>query len=80
MFKLAFTKYIKMIRTIVIPNSKTVFFDVPQEYIGKEVEVIAFSKTDYTNAPVQTKRNVSFDALSLDTLNFKFDRDQANER
>ena len=69
-----------MIRTIVIPNSRTVFFDVPQEYIGKEVEVIAFSKTDYTNAPVQTKKIVSFDSLSLDTSGFKFDRDEANEQ
>jgi hypothetical protein len=64
----------------VIPDTQTVFFDVPQEYIGKEIEVIAFSKNDYLNTTPQSPKKVSFDALALNTLGFKFDRNEANER
>lgn len=35
-----------MIRTIVIPETKTVSFTVPKSYIGKELEIIAFAKKE----------------------------------
>lgn len=69
-----------MIRTIIIPETKTIFFEVPQEYIGKEVEVIAFSKNEYLNDAVNPPKKVSFDALTLNTSGFKFDRNESNER
>ncbi len=69
-----------MIRTIIIPETQTIFFDVPQEYIGNEVEVIAFSKNDYLNTTTPTPKKVSFEALALNTHGFKFDRNKANER
>ncbi|MBC7411854.1 MAG: hypothetical protein H7331_05300 [Bacteroidia bacterium] len=68
-----------MIRTIITPNTQTVFFDVPKEYVGKELEIIAFTKNDYLNTTTHQKQ-VSFSALSIDTKGFKFDRDEANDR
>ena len=35
-----------MVRTTIIPSNETVHFNVPKEYIGKEVEVIAFAKNE----------------------------------
>ncbi len=32
-----------MVRTIVTPNSKTIQFEIPQNYVGKKIEVIAFA-------------------------------------
>lgn len=32
-----------MIRTILTPDTKTVTFDVPENYLGKKIEVIAFA-------------------------------------
>jgi len=35
-----------MIRTILIPDTQTVTFNVPKDYIGKEVEVIVFARNE----------------------------------
>ena len=35
-----------MIRTIITPVTETVSFNVPKEYIGKKVELIAFTLND----------------------------------
>jgi len=32
-----------MVRTVVTPNNKTIHFDIPQNYVGKKIEVIAFA-------------------------------------
>jgi hypothetical protein len=69
-----------MIRTIVIPNSRTISFDVPQKYIGKEIQVIAFEKEEGIEKKQLHKKVVSFDTISIDTKKFKFNREDANER
>lgn len=69
-----------MIRTILIPDTQTVFFEVPKDYIGKEIEVIAFAKQEYMETVVLPKSNVSFLAASIDTRDFKFNRNEANDR
>ena len=35
-----------MIRTIITPHKQTITFDIPKDYIGKEIEVIAFAKDE----------------------------------
>ncbi len=67
-----------MIRTIITPDNQTVLFEIPKDYVGKEIEIIAFAKSDYTNNNL--KKLVSFNALSLNTTGYKFDRNEANER
>jgi hypothetical protein len=69
-----------MIRTIITPNTQTVSFNIPQKYIGKELQVIAFEKEEGLENKAFPKKFISFDSISIDTKNFKFSRDEANER
>ena len=72
-----------MIRTFITPNTDTfnLSLSIPKDYIGKELEVIAFTTDEGVQAAEQArKKNVSFTALSVDTKNYKFNRDEANER
>ncbi len=71
-----------MIHTKIIPNDTLVnlSFYVPIDYIGKEVDVIAFTQNEGLQSKDASKKQVSFTALSIDTKGFKFNRDQANER
>ncbi len=70
-----------MVRKTVKSNSSLVFIPIPANFIGKELEVIVFEKNEeietYKNS---NKKKVSYDALSIDTINFKFNRDEANQR
>ena len=71
-----------MIHTKIVPDSTLVnlSFYVPKEYIGKEVDVIAFTQNEGLQSKSIAEKKVSFDALSIDTKNFKFNRDEANQR
>ena len=71
-----------MIHTKIIPNDTlvNVSFYVPKDYIGKEVDVIAFTQNEGLQGKDVSKKQVSFTALSIDTKGFKFNRDEANER
>ena len=68
-----------MVRTFITPEDQNILIRVPEDYIGKQVEVIAFTlDEDSIIAPV--KKQPSFTALKLDTIGFKFNREEANER
>lgn len=69
-----------MIRTIITPNNQTISFNIPKDYIGKEIEVIAFPKDEGISKEKPPKKKVTFTALSIDTRGYKFNRDEANER
>ena len=73
--------FITMYREIIIPTDTHQVIELPEEFIGKEVEIIAF--------PVENKECIKYvfeDALKfwkknrIDMTNFKFDRIEANER
>ena len=70
-----------MVRTTIKSSSALVTIAIPPNYVGKELEVIVYDKNEglesFTNG---RKKKVSFEALSIDTINFKFNRDEANER
>lgn len=69
-----------MIRTVVTANKNRVVLALPDNYIGRQLEIIAFA----IDEPVkQTKRALAkdvFKALKFDTRGFKFNRDEANSR
>ena len=67
-----------MIRTTLIPDKQSISFDIPNDYVGKQIEIIAFASDE--GLPTLEKKKVTFNALSIDTLGFKFSRDEANER
>lgn len=68
-----------MIRTIITPDKQTISFEIPKDYIGKQIEVIAFAQ-DEGMAKEVVNKGVTFNALSIDTKGYKFNRDEANER
>jgi len=70
-----------MIRKLIKVESDKISISVPKDYIGKVMEVIAFSRDEAAaNKEVKKKKKATFNALSLDTLGFKFNRNEANER
>ena len=69
----------KMIRTIVKTNSNTLSFPIPDKYIGKELEVIAFTRDEAFEGS-KSEKKVSFTVLHTDIKNYKFSRDEASER
>ena len=64
-----------MIRTILTPSTQTISFAIPKNYVVKELEIIAFEKNEPVNSNYTLQKNVSFDALSINTKSYKFNRD-----
>ncbi len=70
-----------MIRTIVTPDKNYLSINIPEKYIGRKMEVIAFVIDEPLDDVIYTaKSSKSFSAIKLNTQGFKFDRDEANER
>ena len=42
-----------MVRTILTPDTKTVTFDIPENYLGKKIEVIAFAIDEGVEIPTK---------------------------
>ncbi len=68
-----------MVRTLITPGDQKISIRVPEDYIGKQVEVIAFTLEENSSV-TQIKKQVSFTALKLNTIGYKFNREEANER
>jgi len=69
-----------MVRTICVPESKQLVFPVPQEYVGRKVEVLIFPYEETFAVTPLKKAKARFSAVSIDTVGFKFDREEANAR
>lgn len=69
-----------MIRTFIIPDSQHLSLTIPKKYVGKELEVIVFSKREVLNDNNHVDKKVSFASIKINTKGFKFNRDEANER
>lgn len=71
-----------MIRTIITPNTDklTISLSIPRDYVGKELEVIAFTKDEGINDVTVGSKQVSFTILHVENRNYNFDRDEANRR
>ena len=68
-----------MIRTVFIPQNDNLVFYIPKEYIGKELEIIVFP-TDESLPKSLLSKKVAFNAISIDTRQHKFNREEANAR
>jgi hypothetical protein len=51
----------------------------PEAYIGRNVEIILFAVDEATQGMKKSVKR-TFDAVKLDLTNYKFDRDEANQR
>jgi hypothetical protein len=70
-----------MIRTVITPDKNFLSFNIPDKYIGKKMEVIAFAVDEPAEDVIYTtKSRKSFSAIKLNTKDYKFNRDEANER
>ena len=70
-----------MIRTVVTPDKNLLSFNIPDKYVGKKIEVIAFAVDEFLEDVIYTtKGSKSFSAIKINTKDFKFNRDEANER
>jgi hypothetical protein len=67
------------IREIVVPESNQILLSIPDNFIGKRIEVLAFEMEEKSKIS-KTPKKKSFDAIELDLSEFKFNREEANER
>lgn len=66
------------IREIVVPKNNKIELTIPDNFIGAEVEVLAFKIE--RGDDLKSSQKKSFNAIKLDLTNFKFNREEANER
>ena len=75
-----------MIRTILKPNKKSLTLQLPDDLVGKMIEVIAFSIEDSKAATKDASSkedrikslNKSLKKFRINSGGYKFDRDDAN--
>lgn len=71
----------ELIREIIVPTDNTYLLKLPDEMIGKQVEVIAFEIEAKPVIDMEERRkrlHKSLADLKVDLSDFKFDRDEAN--
>lgn len=68
-----------MIRTVLTAHKQVLSFPIPSEYIGKQIEVIAFTIDEPVKTLLSRKRR-TFTTIKINATNFKFNRDELNER
>jgi hypothetical protein len=69
-----------MIRTILTASRNDLTLNLPDDFLGKEIEVIAFVIEEVKTKTTKLKGIKTFSAIQLDTRSFKFNREEANER
>ena len=69
-----------MIRTIITADRNSLTLQLPDDFLGKQVEVIAFVIEEAKTNAEGIKKTKSFSAIELDTRGFKFNREEANDR
>jgi hypothetical protein len=69
-----------MIRTVITPENSTISLSIPEDYVGKQIEIIAFAKDEEISKHGNGAKQLSFTVLHVDNKGYKFNRDEANER
>lgn len=71
-----------MIRKILIPQERKLVLELPEEFIGKEVEVLAFEVALEESRPkVKSREQLKQELKDITVTDptFKFDRNEAND-
>lgn len=75
-----------MIRQIVMPTQNTYVLQLPDEFVGKMVEVLAFEleqeqlpKRELSKAQRLAAIKKGLDKYRIDLSSFRFNRDEAND-
>jgi len=69
-----------MIRTVVTSDKNTLTLHLPDNYVGRQLEIIAFAIDEPIKQHKRALAKDIFKSVQLDTRDFKFNRDEANER
>ncbi len=80
----------RMVRQIVIPEKNQLVIDLPEDFVGKTVEVIAFPLSEPTeDSPEEVSEaerearleqlNKSLEGLTFNSGGYKFNREEAND-
>jgi hypothetical protein len=69
-----------MIRTVVTADKNTIILPLPDNYIGRQLEIIAFAIDEPEKLTKRASAKEVFKALKFDTRGYKFNRDEANSR
>jgi hypothetical protein len=48
-----------MIRTIVIPKNNSLYLSIPNNYIGKEIEVLLYAKEELEEEKIKPKQTMA---------------------
>lgn len=67
-----------MVRTIITADKSDFILSLPDDFLGKRVEVLAFV-VEEAEKKADTHQHKTFSAVNLDTQGFKFNREEANE-
>jgi hypothetical protein len=72
-----------MLREIITPTKASFTIRLPEEMIGKTVEVIAFEVTDAASTTTKSQRMEQLEELTksslVDLSDYKFNREEAND-
>ena len=70
-----------MIRTIITADRNNLTLLVPDDFLGKKIEVIAFVIEEAKVKVIDDLKKIkTFSTIQLDTKGFMFNREEANER
>jgi hypothetical protein len=74
-----------MIQKSIIPDSKTLHLDIPipANYIGKEINLLLYSTDELIRTDIEQplKSKIwKFSTIHVNVTDYKFNRDEANER
>jgi len=69
-----------MIRNILTVDKNNLTLLLPDDFLGKRIEVIAFAIDEARVKATKLGQSRTFSAIHLDTKEVKFNREEANER
>ena len=69
-----------MIRTEVTSDKNSVVKLLPDNNIEKQIEIIPFTLKEPVEQTHRTSAKKVFTVFKIDTIGYKFNRDEANER
>ena len=71
-----------MIRKIIIPRERKLILELPEAFIGKEVEVLAFEvRPEESNANMKSREQLKQEMKDITVTDptYKFDRNEVND-
>ena len=68
-----------MVREIVEVNNEIYNLHIPKEYLHKKVEILVLPFEENIDSVKRASKN-RLDAISIETKNYRFNREEANER